>query len=415
MVQIRIAVSTTPIVSVLAFIAMFAGFQGGRYLYANRLQELGIFCALLLFVWGAWLSLFRLQKSEWRNWTYKPSVLLLGIMLLGSITFALNFSDNVLFSFFASREYLLGFLGPGLFLLCRSGYPIEHFERVFWCVLLALLINYLYFYATLDLRATFFSPDHTVSNLVTYDEWRGFRLKPPTFAIMVALMASLLLILRFGFTIQLLMALLMFGLSVYIWSIVQFRSTLATMLLAMFLYPLLLRRPERLQYFWLLSPLIILATPIVFHMVLEQFAGADGGGLRLRSFQTALGGFMERPMLGAGEDNSYGKTYQMLYGKTFYPSDLGMVGTLFKYGAFGLGLYLYVHVHIVRSLLIANARYADVYGRHNALLWAVLMFSVAQTFNLILNPGLSYAPGITMGSVGLALAGLWRVHLSFAK
>jgi len=36
------------------FIALFAGFQGGRYVFANRLQELGIACALGLFIVGAW-------------------------------------------------------------------------------------------------------------------------------------------------------------------------------------------------------------------------------------------------------------------------------------------------------------------------------------------------------------------------
>jgi hypothetical protein len=41
--------------------AIFAGFQGGRYYLANRLQELGIACALLLFAVGAWRALFRLE------------------------------------------------------------------------------------------------------------------------------------------------------------------------------------------------------------------------------------------------------------------------------------------------------------------------------------------------------------------
>ena len=43
-----------------------------------------------------------------------------------------------------------------------------------------------------EVQQAFFSSDHTVSNLVTYDEWRGFRLKPPLFAIMVGLLASLM-------------------------------------------------------------------------------------------------------------------------------------------------------------------------------------------------------------------------------
>ena len=41
----------------LVFVAIFAGCQGGRYYFANRLQELGIASALLLFA----LRLLRLH------------------------------------------------------------------------------------------------------------------------------------------------------------------------------------------------------------------------------------------------------------------------------------------------------------------------------------------------------------------
>jgi hypothetical protein len=97
---------------------------------------------------------------------------------------------------FSAREFLLAFLGPGIYLLCRCGLPLAQVERCLWLALFALMLNYLFFYFTMDLRAAFFSSDHTVSNLVTYDAWRGFRLKPPLFAIMVALLGSLALLPR---------------------------------------------------------------------------------------------------------------------------------------------------------------------------------------------------------------------------
>ena len=42
------------LVLALLFMAVFAGFQGGRYYLANRLQELGIASALALYALGAW-------------------------------------------------------------------------------------------------------------------------------------------------------------------------------------------------------------------------------------------------------------------------------------------------------------------------------------------------------------------------
>lgn len=38
--------------------------------------------------------------------------------------------------------------------------------------------------------------------------------------------------------------------------------------------------------------------------------------------------------------NSYGRTYQTLFARTFYPSDIGLLGVMFKYGFVGLCLYL---------------------------------------------------------------------------
>ncbi len=88
------------------------------------------------------------------------------------------------------------------------------------------------------------------------------------------------------------------------------------------------------------------------------------------------------------------------------PSDLGLVGTCYKYGLAGLCLYLFMHGKIWLALWRANIAHRDATGRHNPLLWALLMFMTAQTFNLVLNPGLAYAQGITLGSLAIALASL---------
>lgn len=407
----KATVSLIPFVSVLIFIGIFTGFQGGRYILANRLQELGIASSLALFACGAWWAFFRMESREWKKWVYVPVLLLGGIMVLWSAVFTIQYSEPFVFSLFSSREFLLGFLGPGIFLVCRSGYPLESLERVIWLSLAALMANYLFFYSTMDLRATFFSGDHTVSNLVTYDEWRGFRLKPPTFAIMVALMGSVLIIGQRRSASVFLLGLLVFSVSAYIWSIVQFRSTLATMILSALLYPIFLRHPRRMKWLVIIAPLVIMALPFAVSTALQEFSSADGGSLRLKSYQTALASFMEKPVFGTGEDSSYGKNYQSLFGKTFYPSDLGMIGTLFKYGALGLCLYLFMHFHIWRRLLQANAQYVNVFGEHKPLLWSMLIFFTAQTFNLVLNPGLAYAQGITLGSLSLALASLWLHYL----
>ena len=374
---------------------------------ANRLQELGILCSLLVFALGAWLALFRLPQSEWKRWVYTPVFLVGGIMVVWSAVFALRFGENMLFCLFASREFLLAFIGPAMYLICCSGYEHQRLERVLWFALFALMLNYLYFYFTLDLKETFFSNDHTVSNLVTYDEWRGFRLKPPLFAIMLALLAGMVLIFNATGFLQRLFALALVALACFIWSIVMFRSTLATMLLSVALYPLFLAGRNRVAWMVLVLPLGLIAFPYLFEVAMDRFLSADGGSIRLKSFQIALDHIPQYFLFGAGEDNSYGRTYQDLFAFYFYPSDLGFIGITFKYGVIGACLYLYVHMTIWLRLLRGNWDYrAANAGRMHPLLWALLIFFTAQTFNLVLNPGLAYAQGITTGSIALALCGV---------
>ena len=109
-------------------------------------------------------------------------------------------------------------------------------------------------------------------------------------------------------------------------------------------------------------------------------------------------------LFGAGEDSAYGDSYQDIVAPYFYPSDIGLVGTAFKYGIIGLILYLWMHGKIGFALWRANLSFRDRMGFHDPLLWALLLFMTAQTFNLLLNPGLAYAQGITLGTLALALA-----------
>jgi len=395
-----------PLICFLLFLAVFAGCQGGRYYFANRLQELGIFSAMFLMVLGTWRGLFQLDLHTWRTWVFKPIFLIFGIMGISSLAYYFNYGGNPLFSFFSAREFMLAFIGPGVYLLCRTGLPLAVVEKTLRFALVALMLNYLFFYFTLDLKALFFSTDHTLSNLVTYDDWRGFRLKPPLFAIMVGLMAALIGVGQSRQLRSVAISLAVMGIAIYIWSIVMFRSTLATMLFSMLLYPILFSSKNRIPLIVVLSPLIILLFPIGFELMLNVFLGSDGGSIRSRAFELAFEQIPGHFFFGAGEDNAYGVTYQDIVAPYFYPDDIGLVGTLYKYGAVGAFLYLYMHFKIWSRLWAANIQYAEVHGFLNPLLWAIFMWLTALAFNLMLNPGLAYAQGITLASTGFALASL---------
>lgn len=395
-----------PLVCALIFLAVFAGCQGGRYYMANRLQELGIASALGLFVLGAWRGLFQLDLATWKDWFIKPICLIIGIMGISSLAFYANYGGNPLFSFFSAREFMLAFVGPGVYLLCRTGFPLSLVDKTVRFALIALMVNYLFFYFTLDLKSLFFSTDHTLSNLVTYDDWRGFRLKPPLFAIMVGLMAALIGVGQSRRFLSLALSLFVMCIAIYIWSIVMFRSTLATMALAMCLYPIVFSSKNRIPLVVVLSPLVILCIPAGFELMLDIFLGSDGGSLRKKAFLLAFEQIPGHFLFGAGEDNAYGATYQDIVAPYFYPDDIGFIGTLYKYGAVGAFLYLYMHAKIWSRLWAANIRYTRVHGYINPQLWGIFMWLTAMAFNLVLNPGLAYAQGITLASIGFALASL---------
>jgi hypothetical protein len=399
-------VSLNPLISLLIFIALFAGLQGGRYVFANRLQEVGTLCALIVFAIGAWITLFRLPGKEWNRWVFNPALLIFGVMAISGLAFALNFGGNALYNFFAAREFLLGFIGPAIVLIVRAGYPLQSLHNVILACLVALMVNYLYHYNTMDLRAAFFSSDHTISNLVTYDEWRGFRLKPSMVAVMLAVLVGFMMLLRRRSMASLLLAFTLIGLGAYIWSIVMFRSTLATMVFGLIIYQLFLAGRNRVPLAFVVMPLGFIVAPIVIQIVLQHFAEADGGSLRLNSFRLALQSIPNHFFFGIGEDSAYGITYGDLFGKKFSPSDIGLVGIAFKYGVLGLGLYLSMHAMIFVSLWRANLAVRSATGQHDPILFALLVLITAQTLNLPLIAGLGYAQGITTGSLSLAYASL---------
>lgn len=395
-----------PLICVLLFLAIFAGCGGGRYYMANRLQELGIFSAMALMVLGAWRSFFQLDMNAWKTWVFKPVYLVFGVMVISSLAFYSNYGGNPLYSFFSAREFMLAFIGPGVYLLCRTGLPLTVVDKTVRFALIALMVNYLFFYFTLDLKSLFFSTDHTLSNLVTYDDWRGFRLKPPLFAIMVGLMAALIGVGQSRRFIALVISLSVMGIAIYIWSIVMFRSTLATMALAICMYPIVFASKNRIPLVIVFSPIAILCIPAAFDLMLDIFLGSDGGSLRKKAFLLAFEQIPGHFLFGAGEDNAYGATYQDIVAPYFYPDDIGFVGTLYKYGAIGAFLYLYMHAKIWSRLWAANIRFNEIHGHLNPQLWAIFMWLTAMAFNLVLNPGLAYAQGITLASTGFALASL---------
>jgi hypothetical protein len=79
---------------------------------------------------------------------------------------------------------------------------------------------------------------------------------------------------------------------------------------------------------------------------------------------------------------------------------------MFKYGAVGTTLYLYCHFLTWGRLWRTNFLLRSHNGRHDPLLWGMLILMTSQTLNLPLISGLVHAQGITVASVAIAYCAL---------
>ena len=226
------------LISVSLFIALYTGFQGGRYFFANRVQEIGILCVLALFIYGAVMTAFKTTKKElnWNWWFFATIFMIAYTFVLPAYLFSVNANVAMLPSLFASREFLLIFLCPSLYYCYKLGYTVEEIEDIFIKTLVALILSYLFHYYRMDLRAAYFSTDHAVAGLVTFDPWRGYRLKTPSFAFYLLTVMAPMFVYFSDKTSKKIAWIVMCFLLVHIWILVAQRSMMATLILSVVAY-----------------------------------------------------------------------------------------------------------------------------------------------------------------------------------
>ncbi|MCF8004777.1 MAG: hypothetical protein K9L32_11370 [Chromatiaceae bacterium] len=395
-------ISVQSIIGFLVILIFFAGYQGGKYFLNNRFQELGLALTFALFFYGALYTALTDRSIRWNWWFWSAPVLVGYIMLSSSLTFALNAGVGILPSLFASREFLIIFLAPTLYFLYRLGLPLAQLEKLFVISLIIIILNYILSYHSVDLEAAYFSTGY-MSYLVTYDEWRGYRLKPPTFALIILTCFALMRLVQYTRVMEKLGWLLVLGLVGYVWSLILARSQMATVALAIMIYPLFLSRANRMNLLILVLPVGLILLIGLSGFLIDSFMHAEGAEVRAKSYILAWKTTMEMPVFGYGQSSGYSKTYQDIFGPKFFPTDLGIIGTAFKWGFIGVGLYLFFNFFVLSRLMKVNWAYRKRYGTHNPVIWSLLMMMTALSLNLILNPGLAYMQGLTTASFAIAL------------
>jgi len=407
------------LIDIALVLILYAGFQGGKYWLSNRFQEIGIALAMTVFLYGA-IQLAMNQNKRYKNemcpnkpeirwawWFWTGPLLILYLMISPSLSFSLKENTAFAPSFFGTREFLILFLAPAIYFIYKSGYAIERLEKVFVISLIIVIFNYLFHYFRIDLESAYFSTGYT-SYLVTYDEWRGYRLKPPLIAlVLISLYSCIRLFQAKGWLkkLALIGLLLIIG---YIWFLLKARSQMATVVLALILYPLFFSRPKRINFLILIGPLAIFILLTLGGLIINKLTQAEGAEIRGHSYSIAFKNIQKYPFFGYGQSSAYSKTYQDIFGRKFFPTDLGIIGITFKYGGIGAAIYLFFNIYIFLRLMRTNWYYGSVHRRHNPVLWSLFIVFIAVSINLFLNPVLAMMQGLTTAAFAMGLTACYR-------
>jgi O-antigen ligase len=402
------------LISFALFIIFYTGFQGGRYYIANRVQELGLLSAMSLFFYGAIVTSLNLRTPDlrWNWWFFSTLFFIAYTFILPAYIFSVNADVAMMPSVMASREFLIIFLAPAIWFLYRLGFDIEKIERIFVISLVVLAFNYIFHYFRLDLRAAYFSSDHTLAALVTYDPWRGYRLKPSSMALFtLSILGPMLLFTsqRWSARLGWLLVVILLG---YIWMLVQARSMAASLVLAVMSYPFFFAERRRLGLLFFALPVIVLGTATMIMVVADHMAaGGENEAVRLRSYSIAWESIKETPFFGFGQQSNFTKTEQEIFWYKFFSSDLGIIGITFKYGFVGASVYVFFTFFLLQRLVRTLWLYKAAYGRLNPVLYSLTIIFIVLLINMILNPALGYIQGLTTASFAIGLTSAWRHKL----
>ena len=245
-----------------------------------------------------------------------------------------------------------------------------------------------------------------MSAQVTYDEWRGFRLKPPTYALFLITVYCLIFLVQENLVVKKVGVVLVLCMVGYVWYILLQRSQIAGLALSLLLYPLLFSRPKRINLLLFGIPIIFLAILMGSESFFDIFMEEDK--IRAKSFNIAIKMFFEVPLFGFGQASNAGVTYQSLFGYRFFPSDLGLIGVFFRFGLIGGFIYLFFLFFIFTRIVKANWSFRIIYKKHNPVILALLIWMIGVTINIILIPTFGYIQGITTGALIIGLTACYR-------
>jgi O-antigen ligase len=343
------------VVRVLLVACFWGAFGAGNYFPSLFLSELLGVVVILLFIL---LSFGRRLRRSTLRYALGPAALILAWIVLYAGVFAERTGAPLSPSILAQRGLVFVLLGPVVLLLSQRGWRLDELERLFVWAGALVVVTYGVANITADLESWRMSDDLSVRGMVAFDEARGFRLKGPHFlCVFIAIYSARAVLLAQGATRRALFLVVTVVAAALLVRNVS-RSTLVSAAAGLLLVTLALKSRRRFARMLMLSPLLLSLMVVTVSPMGAMVAGAvdesDWSYLaRVDTAAIAWQYFQRYPLLGLGMASYKSISYQDMFGPTFHPSDIGLLGIAFQYGLLGALLYAGFCAWLIRELIKA--------------------------------------------------------------
>jgi hypothetical protein len=389
--QVRVHLKKPILVQVLLLASFLGAFGFMDFYSALHVTEGSILCVVVLF---SWLAFSTRMDSRGLLLNVLSVFGLVLFVLFYALVFAVRTDAPLLPSVLAQRYYIFFLIAPVTYMLYRSGWRLADFRRVF--VLAAVLAMTSRAIVDLFPPSSASAPSPYVAPPREFLIFKQDTAYEGSSSLLRRLDASALFsALYFGRGLFSSKGFISFGfnlavtvLSVSLLMVNAPRTLVAAALLSVLLYGVVLSRPVRAKLFIVLLPLLISAIAMyaaqLGNLVSTLFGGDLSYSTRVNSTQIAWEVVSQYPLFGIGQESAQSITYQDLFGAHFYPTDVGLLGVAFQWGAVGLVLYVFFSVWLVVKLLKLLWAYtgdaSKTASRERLFLWA--LFILCLTFAL---------------------------------
>ncbi len=365
---------------VLLLVSLMGGFGFLGFYPAFHIELIAEACTILLYLW---LALSIPIDSRWFLYLCLPAFGLAVFIVFYAYVFTIR-TDTPLFPSIAAQRYYVYFLiAPATFALRIHGWKLADFRQVFVLAMLMSMASRVVADFTLSPRSLLLSGDLFSYGLnATYSQ-QAYLLRRLDLSVLFsalyfgrrALQVRSVYVVKGAYLAITALAALMLLVDVP-------RVLWASAVIAVVLYGLFLAQPWRARMFVVLVPLLAMIILLSLPQIGAAFSGMFSEELsytvRVGSSQIAWDVVSKHPLFGMGQDSAGSITFQELFGETFFPSDVGLLGIAFQFGATGLLLYLFYCGWLFVNLLRALWSYGgEAHAAERAFLWALFIISLA--------------------------------------